>query len=94
MKDDCFRVSGFELDAKSLGFIFDYIRASGTINKIVLDSNVLGYDGVLKLAKLVSSSDVQELSLVSVGISNREASILFEALAARATIKKLNVSSI
>jgi hypothetical protein len=94
IKEDCFRVSGFELDAKSLGFVFSYIKASGNIKKIVLDNNQLGYEGVLKLASLVSTTDIHELSLVSVGIGNKEASILFEALSVRATIKRLNISSI
>lgn len=87
-------MSGFELDSKSLGFVFNYIKSSGTIKRIVLDNNPLSYEGVLKLANLVSTTDIHELSLVSVGIGNKEASILFEALSVRATIKKLNLSSL
>jgi Ran GTPase-activating protein (RanGAP) involved in mRNA processing and transport len=94
IKQDSFKITGFELDCQSLAFVFDYIKHSKTIVKIVLDGNALGIEGIKKLADLVSTSNIKELSLVSVGIGNKEASILFEALAVRLSIKKLNVSSI
>lgn len=70
-------MTGFELDCQSLGFVFDYISQSSHITKVVLDGNPLGLEGIRKLAGLVGRTDIYELSLVSVGLNNKEAAILF-----------------
>jgi purine-nucleoside phosphorylase len=63
------------------------------ITKISLDRNPLGDDGVIKLSVFLGQIDLQELSLMSVGMSNKGAIHLFKNLAKKFTIRKLNVSS-
>lgn len=54
----------------------------------------MGMDAVQKLAELVKNAEIIDISMVSVGIGNKEADVLIQALAVRASIKKLNLSSV
>ena len=45
------------------------------------------------LTSLIKNTDIEELSLVSVGMNNKTATSLFKAITVRSTLKKLNISS-
>ena len=91
--DGRFKATGFDLDHHCLGFVFDYIREDGRIRKIVLDGNHLGNQGIARLAELVRGADIEELSLVSVGIDSKGAALLFRTMKGKSSIKKVNISS-
>ena len=48
-----FKAVGFELNNECLGYVFDYIKKNRQINKIVLDGNALGNEGLTKLTELI-----------------------------------------
>jgi hypothetical protein len=68
---------GYELDIKSIVLVFDFMRQCRYITTIVLDCNPLGDEGVIKISELICEIEIEKLSLMSVGMSNRGASALF-----------------
>lgn len=60
----------------------------------MLDKNPLGDPGVIKLSGMLEKMEVEELSLMSVGITNKSASSLFASLSGKSSFKKLNISSL
>lgn len=67
--------------------------ANYPVTKLILDKNPIGDVGALKIAEIIPTSKIYELSLVSINISPKSATTLISSFIGHSEISIINLSS-